>query len=42
MDLSILNKLDAGKGKSAAEIQGDASIFDLIFQGKCPLEKGER
>lgn len=32
VDLPILNKLDAGKGKSAAEIQGDASIFDLIFQ----------
>ncbi|XP_059662789.1 fatty-acid-binding protein 3, chloroplastic [Cornus florida] len=34
---SIKSKLDAWKGRSAAEIQGDSSLFDSIFRS--PLEK---
>ncbi|KAK3011381.1 hypothetical protein RJ639_012451 [Escallonia herrerae] len=34
---AILSKLDAGKGRSATEIQEDSHLFDSIFQA--PLEK---
>nr|GLL22756.1 fatty-acid-binding protein 3, chloroplastic isoform X1 [Ipomoea trifida] len=34
---SILNKLDAWRGRSAAELQNDSSLFETIF--KAPLEK---
>lgn len=34
---SILDKLEASKGRNAAEIQEDSSLFDLIYQA--PLEK---
>uniref|UniRef100_A0A5B7BSE0 Chalcone-flavonone isomerase family protein n=1 Tax=Davidia involucrata TaxID=16924 RepID=A0A5B7BSE0_DAVIN len=34
---SIISKLDGWKGRSAAEIQEDSSLFDSVFQA--PLEK---
>lgn len=37
LNQSISNKLNAWKGRSATEIQGDSSLFDSIFQ--IPLEK---
>ncbi|RVW31023.1 Fatty-acid-binding protein 3, chloroplastic [Vitis vinifera] len=37
LNQSISNKLNAWKGRSATEIQGDSSLFDSIFQ--IPQEK---
>lgn len=36
-DRAILCKLDAWKGKSAAQIQDDLSLFKSIFEGKNDL-----
>lgn len=38
LDHSILSKFDALRGRSAAEIQEDSSLFDSIFQSNCVVK----